>query len=92
MRHHDVTRAINLKRNILHPGKSGGGGTVHDIIEWISKMNVPLERPHDLDTNVAPEFSNGVKLCMLVQKCELMRGALPGVNSEPKNQAQVSNL
>jgi hypothetical protein len=44
-----------------------------------------------VETNVAPEFSNGVKLCLLVQTCELMRGALPGVNAEPKNQAQCLN-
>ena len=96
-RHHDVTRAM------LHASGGGRGGgrglwtsgggrgpTTLDVIEWVQGMKVPLMRPHDLETNVAPEFSNGVKLCLLVQKCELMRGALPGVNAEPKNQAQAS--
>ena len=90
-RHHDVTRAM------LHGGgrglwssRGGRGSTTLDVIEWVQGMKVPLMRPHDLETNVAPEFSNGVKLCLLVQKCELMRGALPGVNAEPKNQAQAS--
>ena len=68
----------------------GEHGTIKDVMKYLKRMDIFLMRPHDLETNIAPEFSDGVKLCLLVQKCELMRGALPGVNVEPKNQAQVS--
>ena len=74
-------------------GLPGAGNSTNVLVKWIKgRLNLPLDRPRDLDANIAPEFSNGVKLCQIVQRCELMRGAIPGVNSEPKNKAQVSLL
>ena len=76
----------NRRDHDIVPGEHG---TIKDVNQYLKSMNIFLMRPHDLETNIAPEFSDGVKLCLLVQKCELMRGALPGVTIEPKNQAQV---
>ena len=90
-RHMDVVRAmrdinITSRNQDMYPSEKG---TAQDVVSWMKSLGVHLLRARDLETNVAPEFSDGVKLCMLVQKCELMRGAIPGVNIEPKNQAQV---
>ncbi len=59
---------------MLYSTNSSERGTANDVVKWMKKLNVHLMRPRDLENNVAPEFSDGVKLCQLVQKCELMRG------------------
>merc|ERR1711871_580766 len=93
-RHDDIMRSLRKMRGAARGkfgsgGLTGAGNRANTLAKWIrERLNVPLDRPRDLDANIAPEFSNGVKLCQIVQRCELMRGAIPGVNPEPKNKAQ----
>lgn len=95
-RHNDIMRSLRKMRRAARSkfgsgGLTGAGNNANILAKWIrERLNIPLDRPRDLDSNIAPEFSNGVKLCQIVQRCELMRGAIPGVNPEPKNKAQVS--
>ena len=95
-RHEDIVRSLRKMRGAARSkfgasGLPGAGHNTNTLVKWMNeRLSLPLDRPRDLDANIAPEFSDGVKLCQIVQRCELMRGAIPGVNSEPKNKAQVS--
>jgi hypothetical protein len=95
-RHGDIMRSLRKMRGAARgkfgaTGLTGVGNSTNTLVKWIKeRLNLSLERPRDLDANIVPEFSNGIKLCQIVQRCMLMRGAIPGVNSEPKNKAQVS--
>ena len=61
------------------------------IAKWLKKLGITLQRPGDLGGAHADEFSSGVLLCRIVQRCELMRGAIPGVAKNPRNTAAALN-
>ena len=61
------------------------------VILWLKSLGLTLRQPNDLSRERAMEFSDGTTLCRVVQKCELMRGSIPGVAKDAKNRAQCLN-
>lgn len=69
------------------------------LVRWLSSLDIFVTRPDDLaiTTQSAPEFSDGVLLCRVIEACENMRGfnrdPIPGVDRYPTTgAAKLGNI
>ena len=59
------------------------------IAQWLASVGVALKRPWDLNTARAPEFADGLVLCLLADRLRLKGGKplLVGVHRDPRTAA-----
>ena len=48
------------------------------LVKWLATFDIHLEQAQALDTNMCPEFADGVILARLLEQLENTRGSIPG--------------
>lgn len=74
-------------------GRAARERVVRELVRWMASYGVKLQKPDALLGERAGEFGDGVVLARLVEKLEMPRGGLRGVDMRPRTRAQrLQNL